>query len=87
MFQDFETWSMTHMHYFSTEYHTLYKIIDHHCEEFHKMPTIEELKFEVRDRVTKEKLHAIESVEIDAEPHKDDIIINRWGPYSWNEPV
>ena len=57
------------MHYFSTEYHTLYKIIDHHCEEFHKMPTIEELKFEVRDRVTKEKLHAIESVEIDAEPH------------------
>ena len=68
MLQDFETWSMTHKHYFSTEYHTIYNIIDHHCEAFHKMPTMEELKFEVRDRATKEKIYAIESMEVDVEP-------------------
>ena len=26
-------------------------------------------------------------LEIDPEPHKDDIIINRWGPYTWNQKI
>ena len=26
-------------------------------------------------------------LEIDVEPSKDDVIINRWGPYTWNEKV
>lgn len=64
--QDFETWSMTHKHYLSSEYHSLYSIIDNHCEKYHKIPTIEDLKFEVRDGATKEKLYAIESVEVEA---------------------
>ncbi len=68
MLQDFETWSITHKHYLPTEYHTLYTIIDRHCENFHKMPTIEDLKFEIRDKATKEKLYAIENIEVDAEP-------------------
>jgi replicative DNA helicase len=67
--QDFETWSMTHKHYLPIEYHTLYKMIDGHCESFHKMPTIEDLKFGIRDKATKEKLYAVESVEVDAEPY------------------
>jgi replicative DNA helicase len=33
------------------------------------MPTIEDLKFEIRDSGTREKLYAIESVEVDADPH------------------
>jgi replicative DNA helicase len=67
--QDFQTWSVAHKHYFSSEYHSLYKIIDKHCEEFHKVPTIEDLKYEIRDSATREKLYAIEAVEVDADPH------------------
>ena len=66
--QDFQTWSVTHRHYLPSEYHSLYKIIDKHCEDFHKMPTIEDLKFEIRDAGTREKLYAIEAVEVDADP-------------------
>jgi replicative DNA helicase len=67
--QDFQTWSVTHRHYLPSEYHSLYKVIDKHCEDFHKMPTIEDLKFEIRDSGTREKLYAIESVEVDADPY------------------
>ena len=67
--QDFQTWSVAHKHYFASEYHSLYKIIDKHCEDFHKMPTIEDLKFEIRDSATREKLYAVEAVEVDADPH------------------
>ena len=67
--QDFQTWSVTHRHYLPSEYHSLYKVIDRHCEEFHKMPTIEDLKFEIRDSSTREKLFAVEAVEVDADAH------------------
>ena len=33
------------------------------------MPTIEDLKFEIRDKTTKEKLFALESIEIEADPY------------------
>ena len=61
--QDFETWSVTHKHYLPPEYHGIYDIIDKHCDDFHKMPTVEDLKFAIRDSATKEKLYAIESTE------------------------
>jgi replicative DNA helicase len=67
--QDFQTWSVTHRHYLPSEYHSLSKIIDKHCEDFHKMPTIEDLKFEIRDSSTREKLFAVEAVEVDADAH------------------
>ena len=66
--QDFQTWSVTHKHYLPAEYHSLYKIIDKHCETFHKMPSIEDLQYEIRDSATREKLYAIEAVEVDADP-------------------
>ena len=66
--QDFQTWSVTHRHYLPSEYHSLYKVIDKHCEDFHKMPTVEDLKYEIRDSATREKLFAIEAVEVDADP-------------------
>ena len=67
--QDFQTWSVTHRHYLPSEYHSLHKVIDRHCEEFHKMPTIEDLKFEIRDSSTREKLFAVEAVEVEADAH------------------
>ena len=66
--QDFQTWSVTHKQYLPSEYHSLYKVIDKHCETFHKMPTIEDLKYEIRDSSTREKLFAVEAVEVDASP-------------------
>ena len=68
MLQDFQTWSVTHKQYLPSEYHSLYKVIDKHCETFHKMPTIEDLKYEIRDSSTREKLFAVEAVEVDASP-------------------
>lgn len=67
--QDFETWSAVREHYLPTEYHSLFKIIDKHCEKFHKMPTLEELKYEIRDSNTKDKLYALESLDISVEPY------------------
>lgn len=65
--QDFQTWSVTHKHYLPTEYHTLYNIISKHCEKFHVMPTFDDLKLEIRDSGTREKLYAVESVVVDAD--------------------
>lgn len=67
--QDFETWSAIRQHYLPAEYHSLFKVVDAHCEKFHQMPTIADLKFEIRDPATKEKLYAIEAVEVDVEPY------------------
>tara|TARA_B110000503_G_C7169755_1_gene423751 strand:+ start:3049 stop:4371 length:1323 start_codon:yes stop_codon:yes gene_type:complete len=67
--QDFQTWSVTHRHYLPAEYHALYNIIDKHCEKFHEMPSFDDLKLEIRDSATKEKLYAIQSVEVDADAY------------------
>ena len=65
--QDFETWSILHKHYLPSEYHTLYSVINKHCDEYHKLPKFDDLKYEIRDANTKEKLFAIDSVEVEAE--------------------
>ena len=65
---DFETWSVTHKHYLPSEYHSLYQVIDKHCSTFHKLPTIDDLKLEIRDSGTRDKLYAVEAVEIDSAP-------------------
>jgi len=67
--QDFETWSYVRKHYLPTEYHTLFNAIDKHCDNFHKLPDLEELKLSTRDSSTLEKIYAIEGTEVDAEPY------------------
>lgn len=67
--QDFETWSLVRKHYLPSEYHTLFGRIDAHCEKFHSMPTIEDLKFEIRDKATLDKVYAIEALKVDVEPY------------------
>jgi replicative DNA helicase len=68
--QDFETWAGLRQRYLPAEYHTLFKVIDSHCEHFHMLPSIEDLKYELRDAKTRDKLYAIESVEVDADPYQ-----------------
>jgi hypothetical protein len=65
--QDFETWSILRKHYLPSEYHTLYSVIEKHCDEYHKLPKFDDLRYEIRDNNTKEKLFAIDSIEVEAE--------------------
>jgi hypothetical protein len=65
--QDFETWTSVRKDYLPNEYHTIFDVVDKHCERFHTLPTFEDLKFEVRDTATVEKLFAIESIEVEAD--------------------
>ena len=68
MLQDADTWSYLRKHYLPTEYHTLFSIIDGHSQKFHKVPTFEDLKFEIRDTASRDKLLAIEALDIEADP-------------------
>ena len=65
--QDADTWSYLRKHYLPNEYHTIFSIIDGHSQKYHSVPTFEELKYEIRDSATQEKLLAIESLEVEAD--------------------
>lgn len=65
---DFDTWANLRRHYLPSEYCTVYDSIDKHVDNYHKLPSIEELKLGVKDDPTLDKIHAIEAVEVEAEP-------------------
>jgi len=65
--QDFDTWSSVRKDYLPAEYHTVFSTIDKHYDKYHSLPTFEDLKFEVRDTATLEKLYAIQSVDVDVD--------------------
>lgn len=67
--QDFETWSYLRKEYLPAEYHVLHKLIDKHCENYHSLPTFDNLKLGIRDRQTQEKVFAIEGIDIDIDAH------------------
>jgi len=63
--RDFETWSYVRKDYLPVEYHSLYSHIDKHCENFHELPTFDDLKLGIRDSATQQKVFAIEAVSVD----------------------
>lgn len=65
--KDFDTWANVRKHYLPNEYHSLFDVIEKHTEKFHKLPTLEELKLEVRDASTLDKVYALETIETEAE--------------------
>lgn len=65
--QDFETWTCVRKDYLPSEYHALFGVIDKHADKYHKLPTFEDLKYEVRDPSTLEKIYAIQSIEVEAD--------------------
>ena len=67
--QDFESWVSVRKQYLPSEYHRLFTEIDKHCEKFHKLPTFEDLKYELRDSSTRELLFAVSSVDVDADAY------------------
>lgn len=66
--QDFETWSLLRKHYLPSEYHRIFAVIEKHSKTYHKLPTFQDLTFEIRDGSTKEKLLAISALEVEADP-------------------
>jgi KaiC/GvpD/RAD55 family RecA-like ATPase len=66
--EDFDTWSNLRRHYLPSEYHNVYDAIDKQVGQYHKLPSLEELKLAIRDAATLDKIYAIEAVEVDAEP-------------------
>ena len=66
--EDFDTWSDVRKHYLPSEHHSLFDVITKHTERYHKLPTLEELKLEVRDAATLDKVYALESIETEADP-------------------
>lgn len=65
--KDFETWSYLRKDYLPAEYHRVYDAINKHIEEFHKLPSFDDLKLSSRDVATKEKVFAIEGIEVDVD--------------------
>ena len=64
---DFETWSYLRKEYLPAEYHTLYGQIDKHCETFRSFPSFDDLKLSIRHAPTRDKVFAIEAVEVDVD--------------------
>ena len=67
--EDFDTWTNVRRHYLPSEHHTLFEVITKHTEKYHKLPSLEELKLEVRDGTTLDKVYALETIETEAEPY------------------
>lgn len=65
---DFDTWANLRRHYLPAEYYAVYDSINKHVDNYHKLPSVEDLKLGVKDDPTLDKIHAIEAVEVEAEP-------------------
>lgn len=66
--QDSETWSLLRKQYLPSEYHRIFSVIEKHASNYHSLPTFEDLTFQIRDAGTKEKLLAISSLDVEADP-------------------
>ena len=65
---DSDAWGKLRAHYLPEDYHDIYRAIERHKKSFLSLPTFDELKLGVRKEATLQKIHAIEAVEVDAEP-------------------
>ena len=66
---DFETWTFLRKEYLPAEYHILYQQIDKHCENYHSLPSFDDLKLSLRHAATREKVFAIEALEVDVDAY------------------
>jgi hypothetical protein len=68
--QDTETWGNLQLHYLPPEYQSIHRAINKHFEQYLALPTFDDLKLELRDQSLKEKIYAIESLEVDSNPYQ-----------------
>jgi len=67
--RDFETWTYLRKEYLPSEYHLLYEHIDKHCENYHDFPSFDDLKLGIRHAATRDKVFAVEAIEVDIDPN------------------
>lgn len=67
--EDSDTWSNLRRDYLPSSYHRVFGEIEKHQEKYHQLPSFDDLRLSIRDANTKEKVLAIESVDIDVDPH------------------
>ena len=68
--QDTETWGSLQQHYLPPEYQPVHRAINKHFEQYLALPTFDDLKLELRDQSLREKIYAIESLEVDSNPYQ-----------------
>ena len=66
--QDMEVWGQLESHYLPAEYHPIHRAVEKHFSEFKSLPSFDDLKLSLRDQSIKEKIYAIETLEVDSEP-------------------
>jgi replicative DNA helicase len=64
---DAETWSYVRRSYLPAQYHRLFDEVDRHLDQYHELPSFDDLKLSIRDKVTLEKVLSIESIQVDVE--------------------
>ena len=67
--QDMEVWGQLESHYLPSEYQPIHRAVEKHFSEFKSLPSFDDLKLSLRDQSIKEKIFAIETLEVDAEAH------------------
>ena len=66
--QDMEVWGQLESHYLPVESHPIHRAVEKHFKEFKSLPSFDDLKLSLRDQSIKEKIYAIETLEVDSEP-------------------
>ena len=66
--QDMEVWGQLESHYLPSEYQPIHRAVEKHFSEFKSLPSFDDLKLSLRDQSIKEKIFAIETLEVDSEP-------------------
>lgn len=64
---DLETWSYIKKDYLPSEYHKVFDYIDNYFDNYSRLPTFEDLNLSLRHAQTKEKILAIQSLEVEAD--------------------
>ena len=77
--QDMETWGSLESHYLPTEYQPIFRAVETHFSTFKSLPTFDDLKLSLRDQSIREKIFAIETLDVDSEaPHLLEYLKNEY---------
>lgn len=67
--KDLDTWSNLRKSYLPLEFQKIHTIVESHVDRYYELPTFEDLKYEVRDQSTLDKIGLIEREVVDTEPY------------------
>tara|TARA_Y100000356_G_scaffold91815_1_gene77336 strand:- start:671 stop:2026 length:1356 start_codon:yes stop_codon:yes gene_type:complete len=65
--EDFDTWGSLRENYLTSEYQQIHRVMATYVKNYTKLPTFEDLKLSIRDRSLREKIFAIEAVDVDVD--------------------